>query len=196
MLVRDAVIPAEVPIVRELFEEYGASLGFDLCFQGFAEELATLPGRYAPPAGGIWLAVAETETGQQTGGVSATGGVGASGGVLGCIALRPLDVGVGERVAEIKRLYVRPAARGTGAGRRLAERAVAAAEAHGYERIVLDTLATMIAAMSLYRSLGFEETGAYYPNPLPGVVYFARRCGVSPGSAQPPRHENADRPSE
>lgn len=158
MDVRPALIPDEIPLVRELFEEYGASLGFDLCFQGFAEELASLPGRYATPTGGIWLAVAQ------------------DGATLGCVALRPLDLGTTERVAEIKRLYVRPAARGTGAGRRLAACAIAAAEAQGYDRIVLDTLETMTAAMALYRSLGFEETVAYYPNPIPGVVYFARRC--------------------
>lgn len=166
--IRDALIPEELPVVRELFLEYGESLGFDLCFQGFTDELATLPGRYAGPAGGIWLA----HDGEAT---------------VGCIALRPLPTDTTGQVAEIKRLYVRTTARGTGTGRRLAERALAAAREHGWDRVVLDTLATMTAAMALYRSLGFRETEPYYENPLPGVVYFACELAREHGSTGEPR---------
>jgi ribosomal protein S18 acetylase RimI-like enzyme len=146
---RDAVFPDDLGTVRGLFEEYAAWLGVDLCFQGFAAELAGLPGRYAPPAGGLWLA--------DDGGAAA-----------GCVALRPLAA---DR-AEAKRLYVRPAYRGTGTGRALAEHALAAAA--GYRRVCLDTLPRMTAAIALYRSLGFAETGPYYANPVPGALFMER----------------------
>lgn len=138
---------------RELFLEYANSLGFDLCFQGFAEELASLPGAYGPPHGRLLLAVSPQ-------------------GYLGCVALRQRPV-IEAYVCEMKRLYVRPSARGTGLGRALAERIIAEARELGYSRMVLDTLATMTPAMSLYRSLGFVETAAYYANPIPEARYFA-----------------------
>jgi ribosomal protein S18 acetylase RimI-like enzyme len=149
--VRAAVVPDEVPVVRELFREYADGLGTDLCFQGFAGELATLPGRYVPPGGGLWLAV----EGDQ---------------IAGCVALRSLDP---ER-AELKRLYVRPAFRGGGVGRVLAEHVLAAAVDFGYRRVCLDTLPSMSAAIVLYRSLGFRDIEPYYPNPVPGAVYLGR----------------------
>lgn len=138
---------------RELFVEYAHSLGFDLCFQGFEEELAGLPGAYAPPRGRLLLADS-------------------SQGYLGCVALRHRPE-LEANVCEMKRLYVRPAARGTGLGRALAERIIADAREIGYESMVLDTLATMTPAMTLYRSLGFTETDAYYANPIPEARYFA-----------------------
>lgn len=134
--------------VRALFMEYAQSLGFSLCFQGFDKELATLPGAYAPPRGRLFLA--------QIG-----------GDVAGCVGLRPL----GEGRCEMKRLYVRPAFRGNGLGRRLAETAIAEARAIGHPRMVLDTLDSMAAARRLYASLGFREIPAYYDNPLNGVIY-------------------------
>ena len=132
---------------RELFLEYANSLGFDLCFQGFEEELATLPGAYAPPQGRLLLAVGPH-------------------GYLGCVALRQRPV-IEEFVCEMKRLYVRPEGRRTGVGRALAKSIISEARQIGYQRIVLDTLATMTPAMTLYRSLGFVETPAYYANPIP-----------------------------
>ncbi|TCO79233.1 acetyltransferase (GNAT) family protein [Plasticicumulans lactativorans] len=147
----EARFPDDLARVRALFEEYAAGLGIDLGFQGFAEELAGLPGRYARPTGGVWLAVA-------------------GDAVVGCIALRPLDA---ER-AEVKRLYVRPALRGSGAGRALAERALAAAAGAGYRRVLLDTLPSMTGAIALYRSLGFAEVAAYYHNPVPDTLYLGR----------------------
>lgn len=165
--VRAARFPAEVDVVRALFREYSADIGVDLCFQGFERELAELPGGYADPIGALLL------------------GVDADGQAVGCVAVRPLPAaggacgggeskscGGGERVCEMKRLYVRPSGRGTGLGRRLAERIVAEAERLGYERMRLDTLRTMTAARALYRALGFVEIPPYYANPIESAVYM------------------------
>jgi ribosomal protein S18 acetylase RimI-like enzyme len=151
MHIRDARFPEDLLVVRQLFEEYATGLGVDLCFQGFAEELATLPGRYARPRGGVWLVVEGTAA-------------------CGCVALRGLD----DTCAEMKRLYVRPALRGRGAGRRLAEHALAAASAAGYRRVCLDTLPSMTGAIALYRSLGFAEVEPYCHNPVAGALFLAR----------------------
>jgi len=139
----------QVEVVRELFREYAASLGFPLDFQGFERELAELPGEYATPRGA--LLVAEVD--------------GAPGG---CAALRPLD---GD-TAELKRLYVRPAHRGRGLGRRLTTAILAEARARGYQRVRLDTVPGMEAAQALYRELGFREIPAYRPNPIAGAAYL------------------------
>jgi ribosomal protein S18 acetylase RimI-like enzyme len=137
-----------VPAVRALFEEYAGSLGVDLGFQDFERELAELPGEYAPPAGRLLLALAPEPA--------------------GCVGLRPFEPGI----CEMKRLYVRPAHRGSGLGRQLAEAIVAAGSDAGYERMRLDTLPTMAAARTLYRALGFVEIEAYRPNPIHGTTYF------------------------
>jgi ribosomal protein S18 acetylase RimI-like enzyme len=139
--------PAEE--IRPLFEEYAASLTFDLSFQDFAGELAGLPGGYAPPTGALLLARVDDEP-------------------AGCVALRALDGGPGE----LKRLYVRPAHRGLGLGRQLAERALAIAAELGYSSIRLDTTPEMGAAHELYRTLGFREIEPYRSNPVPGTRYL------------------------
>ena len=150
IVVREALVPDELPVIRELFREYADGLGIDLCFQGFDQELAGLPGGYRRPAGGIWLAVDGARP-------------------AGCVALRPLD---DPQVCEIKRLFVRDAFRGLGLGRRLTGQVLAAAAAAGYRRICLDTLPTLTSAIALYRSLGFSEIEPYNDNPVPGVLFL------------------------
>jgi len=145
--------PAEILDARSLFQEYAASLGFDLEFQHFAEELRTLPGAYAPPGGILLLAYAEDAHGAHP---------------AGCVGLRPLEPGVGE----MKRLYVAPAYRRRSIGKMLAERAIQEAHCLGYRTIRLDTLAGMKSARTLYRNLGFREIGPYRHNPLPGAVFM------------------------
>jgi GNAT superfamily N-acetyltransferase len=155
--IRAAATTDDFAEARALFQEYAAWLAVDLCFQGFAEELATLPGAYAPPRGMLLLA-------------------GPAGATLGCIALRPLtyDESPLGAVAEVKRLYVRPAARAMGLGRRLVQAVIEGARALGYVELKLDTLDRMAEAHSLYAKLGFRACAPYYDNPLPGAVYMSR----------------------
>lgn len=134
---------------RLLIEEYAASLGVDLSFQNFGRELEHLADEYAAPAGAFLLAEHD-------------------GAWLGCVGLRRFADGVGE----IKRLYVRPAARGRGVGRLLAEGVVAAARKIGYARLLLDTLPSMKEAQSLYTSLGFKPIPPYRFNPVEGTAYL------------------------
>jgi ribosomal protein S18 acetylase RimI-like enzyme len=145
--------PEEIETVRELFREYAQALGVDLCFQHFDRELASLPGEYAPPRGALLLARADGEP-------------------AGCCALRPLDSADYPNAAEMKRLYVRKAFRGTGLGRELAEAALAAAREAGYSCVLLDTLNDMEAARALYEDLGFKDVPPYYHNPIPGAHYL------------------------
>jgi ribosomal protein S18 acetylase RimI-like enzyme len=146
----EATTPEQIEQVRALFLEYAESLGFSLCFQSFDKELAELPGDYAPPSGRLLLAKSQGE-------------------VVGCVALHKLD----DETCEMKRLYLRPESRGSGAGRLLAERVIAQARSIGYRRMRLDTVAgTMDAAISLYRRLGFREIAPYRANPIPGALYM------------------------
>jgi GNAT superfamily N-acetyltransferase len=161
--IRQAVSPADIALTHELFTEYAASLNVDLCFQGFAEELATLPGAYVPPWGRLFLAGCDDLT-------------------FGCVALRPLSADGECQVAsnaapvaigEIKRLYVRPAQRGDGWGARLVSTVMTAAGSMGYSELRLDSLDFMVSARRLYAAHGFRECAPYYDNPLPGVVYMS-----------------------
>ncbi|MBW1842313.1 MAG: GNAT family N-acetyltransferase [Deltaproteobacteria bacterium] len=142
--------------IRSLFREYEAFLGVDLCFQGFEEELAGLPGKYAPPKGAILMAVDGHDT-------------------AGCVAVRTLEAGV----CEMKRLYVRPPYRGLGLGRRLVETIIQEAAKIGYSRMRLDTLDTLHEAIRLYEALGFKKISPYYDNPLAGVVYWELKLKIS-----------------
>lgn len=143
----------EMPAVRELFEEYAASLDVDLSFQDFARELATLPGDYVAPRGCLLLALVD-------------------GALAGCCALRPLDNADYANAAEMKRLYVRRAFRGFGLGRQLAEATLDAARRAGYACVLLDTLDGMESARALYAELGFEQIPPYYHNPVAGAHYL------------------------
>jgi putative acetyltransferase len=139
-----------VQTCRELFIEYQQGLGVSLCFQDFEAELASLPGDYARPRGRMLIARIAGEP-------------------AGCVALRP----VGPLDAEMKRLYVRPAFRGMGVGRMLAECVIDEARALGYSTLKLDTLPSMSTAHALYEELGFQETPPYNDNPVAGVRFLA-----------------------
>ena len=138
-----------LPYVREFFVEYSESTGVDLCFQGFAQELASLPGKYARPSGRLLLAYEDDRA-------------------IGCGALRPIDRGV----CEMKRLYVRPGSRGTGAGGALMQSLIRSAKKIGYQTLRLDTLPSMGTAIAIYRSHGFKEISPYCTNPVPGALFF------------------------
>ena len=145
-------LPHDLETGHGLFTDYANSIGIDLAFQNFSAELASLPGKYAPPAGAILLACNSSRE------------------AVGCVALRPLETA---GLCEMKRLYVCPTARGYDLGRRLAIAIVDRARDIGYARIVLDTFTSMQAARQLYATLGFRETTPYYDNPNADVVYLA-----------------------
>ena len=154
--IRWAMIPGDIMTVRNLFKEYADSLNFELDFQDFREELATLPGKYAPPLGSILVAKQNGET-------------------VGCVAVRPL----GEEICEMKRLFVKPAHRGRRIGRELALAIIAEAKRVGYKAMRLDTVEAMKEASALYRALGFQPIDAYCYNPLPGAMFFELKLGES-----------------
>lgn len=144
---------ADLDALREIFREYAASLQIDLGFQNFEQELTTLPGEYAAPRGALLLAQVNGE-------------------VAGCCALRPLDTVDFPNACEMKRLYVRPAFRGLGLGRQLAEAIMELARVNAYDHVLLDTLDDMEAARTLYADLGFVEIPPYYHNPIAGAHYL------------------------
>jgi GNAT superfamily N-acetyltransferase len=135
---------------RELFQEYAQSLGVNLCFQNFEQELAGLPGHYAPPDGRLLLAEYD-------------------GQLAGCVALHKWEDGV----CEMKRLYLRPSFRGKGLGRAIAEKIIAEARSIGYRRMRLDTIEPLMKdAVEMYRKLGFREIAPYRSNPIAGAMYM------------------------
>ncbi len=150
---RPALFPDDLQTVRDLFLDYQAGLGIDLCFQGFEAELAELPGAYAPPAGALLLACVDDEP-------------------AGCCALRPLYNTDHLNACEMKRLFVRPAFRGFGLGRLLVERVLSDGQLAGYTTMLLDTLSDMETARALYQEVGFVEVAPYYHNPIPGAHYL------------------------
>jgi predicted N-acetyltransferase YhbS len=152
---------SQIALARALFEEYATSIGVDLSFQGFGEELRTLPGKYTPPAGGIFLAIVDDRP-------------------VGCVALRPLEP---PGIAELKRMFVRTSARGHGIGLALARMAIDRAREAGYTRIRLDTLDTMMDAQRLYHGLGFTDIEPYTFNPIPGATYMEMALEERPGKS-------------
>ena len=149
MKITQAITPAEIEQVRELFREYKLELGEDLCFQDFEEELASLPGKYASPGGALLLGNFDTI-------------------LIGCVAVRPIE----QCICEMKRLYIHPHHRGKGYGEQLAHAIIAQAQKSGYTKMRLDTLQRLTAANKLYQQLGFKQIESYYQNPLPNVVYW------------------------
>jgi putative acetyltransferase len=151
------LIPADSPSwlagARGILQEYAESLDVDLCFQGFDEELVSLPGRYAAPEGQFLLALVD-------------------GGIAGCGAFAPLPDADYPNACEMKRLYVRPAFRRFGLGRILAQALLDDARRAGYSTMLLDTLDDMESARGLYATLGFHEIPPYYFNPIPGAHYL------------------------
>jgi GNAT superfamily N-acetyltransferase len=164
---RISIVPADNPIrlaaVRELFLEYAASLSFNLCFQSFEEELARLPGEYAPWSGMLLLGLVDDQS-------------------AGCVAMHRLEGTLpetpgslygGSDICEMKRLYVRPEFRGCGLGRELINSILKCAAGVGYRRMRLDTIPSeMAAAVEMYRKLGFVEIEPYRINPIPGAKYL------------------------
>ncbi|HMD16922.1 MAG TPA: GNAT family N-acetyltransferase [Terriglobales bacterium] len=149
-----ATLPEHIEQVRDLFLEYGSSLGFSLCFQSFDEELKSLPGAYAPPSGRLLLARSQGGDRSQA---------------AGCVALRKLEPGI----CEMKRLYVRPGDRGRGLGRMLVERVIAEARVIGYERMRLDTVeSAMKDAIALYRMMGFQKIPPYSAIPIESALWM------------------------
>jgi putative acetyltransferase len=149
-VLQQAATPAQIAQARELFLEYAQSLGFSLCFQNFDQELAGLPGDYAPPGGRLLLAEL-------------------SGELAGCVALHKFD----NDICEMKRLYLRPKFRGKGLGRILAEAIIAEARQIGYRRMRLDTVGPVMQdAVAMYRKLGFREIAPYRANPMAGTLYL------------------------
>lgn len=166
----------EFDITRNIFLEYAASLGIDLCFQDFDAELAGLPGDYAEPRGALLLALVDAALGGPDAArarvPTLTRENGTTAFVAGCCALRPLDAADYPNAAEMKRLYVRPQFRGLGLGRQLAEAILDAARGAGYACVLLDTLDDMESARALYEDLGFVEVPPYYHNPIAGSHYL------------------------
>jgi ribosomal protein S18 acetylase RimI-like enzyme len=154
MEIRQASSEAEIEMARILFQEYAAWLRVDLCFQKFPEELANLPGLYAPPRGRLLIAWSDEQA-------------------AGCVALRPVK----DSVCEMKRLFVRPAFRGRSVGRKLSEQIVASAQELEYSSMVLDTLPSMEPALCLYDSLGFVRCAPYYETPLKDTVFMELKLG-------------------
>ncbi len=165
LVIEPASSKSAVASAAALMREYAAFLGADLSFQHFEEELASLPGKYAPPAGALLLASFAPSGGAAAGSLL----------VAGCVAMRPLEAGV----CEMKRLFVRPEFRGSGAGKALASAIIEAARKAGYRAMRLDTLDRLGEAVGLYEAMGFRRIDPYYDNPLPGALFWEKDLNAS-----------------
>ena len=165
--IRPASAPDEFDIARTLFREYQAAIETDLCFQSFEQELSGLPGKYAPPRGTLLLAWMDPGSGRPP-------------TPAGVIAMRPLS----EETCEMKRLYVRPIARGQNLGRKLIEQVIEAGRNAGYSKMRLDTLAgKMDRAIALYREFGFRDIAPYFDSPLPNQLFLELDLSVPAASS-------------
>ena len=142
-------MPEQVGKVRSLFDQYAISVGSNLGFQNFDDELINLPGDYTPPSGALLMAVERSVS-------------------IGCVAMRPMD----RSICEMKRLFVKPARRRKGVGRQLVEGIVDEAKKAGYQSMRLDATPSMREAIGLCQSVGFLEIEPTCWNPIPGVLYF------------------------
>ena len=161
LIISPARSPEDIEASRHLFSAYAQSLGIDLSFQDFPSELASLPGKYAPPNGEILLAKEP------------------NGKAVGCVAVRPLPLH--EACCEMKRLYVLPAGRGLGIGKKLVPAITEVATRLGYREIRLDTLPHMVEAVRLYENEGFVRTDPYYATPLTGTIFLAKELQARSG---------------
>ena len=162
--IREASTPADFETARALFLEYAQSLSFSLCFQSFDKELEEIDRQYAGPGGVLLLALH------------------ADGTALGCVGVRRID----DAVAELKRMYVKPAARGLGLGKRLLDEALQRAMALGYAAIRLDTLPEMGAAIQMYQTSGFQPIAPYTRNPVEGALFLEKSLASGEGLAGRP----------
>jgi len=160
-----SVIPArsehDLDMVRTLFREYVTWLGIDLAIRGLESELQYFPGEYAPPTGDLLLAHSNSSNNSEA---------------LGCVGLHPLAM---SGACEVKRLYVREAARGIGVGYALASAILDVAASLGYREIMLDTLPWMTSAITIYRALGFRRIPPYWDNKVPGIIYFGKKLDAA-----------------
>lgn len=167
--IRNARFPQDNHRILALFAAYAESLGIDLTFQNFDDELASFPGKYTPQEGGA-LIVAELHSDSSRSTVEASEESPAHN-IVGCVALRRNT----DTWCEMKRLYVTPQARKTGAGQKLVQEIIQQGCELGYEGMRLDTLSHMVPALTLYRRFGFEEIEKYYETPLEGTVFMGLR---------------------
>jgi ribosomal protein S18 acetylase RimI-like enzyme len=153
IIISKAETAADLAAAAALFKAYAKSLPIDLSYQDFSAELASLPGKYAPPRGALFL------------------GRNANNQALGCVALRPMN----DDCCEMKRLYIVPSARGLGLGKVLVTAILSEAARLGYGEVRLDTLPSMASALALYAGVGFRHIPAYYNTPIAGTVFLAKR---------------------
>ena len=150
MEIKEVHTPEEYQLAVQLFKEYAEEIGIDLEFQNFQKELNDLKQQYSKPEGALWIAYNESHN------------------AVGCVAIRKLE----DTVCELKRMYIRKEARGTGLGKQLMTTSIEKAIELGYEKMRLDTLATMLPAIGLYKSVGFYEIESYRYNPFEEAKYF------------------------
>ncbi|MFC3809853.1 tRNA pseudouridine(38-40) synthase TruA [Lacihabitans lacunae] len=141
----------DLETVKSLFKEYQEFLGFSLCFQGFEEELKSLPAPYNSPTGALIVAKYEDE-------------------IIGVVGVKKLD----GQTCEMKRLYLKPKYQGYGIGKALAVTIIEKAKDLGYKTMKLDTLIRLKSAVEIYKKLGFEETEAYNQNPESDIIYLEK----------------------